>query len=200
MLSLPWWVTPITIVIAFGWSTLAEWGLHRFMHDGKLMLRRHAIHHKLNWAQGWLGEFRDYMGATVVATVITGLVSLQIGLGFLVGGTIYAAIAAYAHQIQHEHPELLFWMRKPVHFLHHRENMWRHNFGITVDWWDRIFGTYKDVAYVPARPRSDLRLADYLAITWVGRRPTEEDIRRASKALDRGDDTPEGIQQTGASA
>ena len=31
--------------------------------------------------------------------------------------------------------------QRPVHFLHHKHHMWKTNFGITVDWWDYVFGT-----------------------------------------------------------
>ena len=195
MLSLPWWVVPAVALFALPWSTLQEWLIHKLMHEGRMLLRRHAIHHKLNWHQGWFGEFRDYQGATLAMTLVTLPISIQIGLGFAIGGTIYAAFAAYSHQVQHQRPELVFWMKKPVHYLHHRENMWKHNFGIGVDWWDRILGTYKDVEYVPAIPRDQLKVSDYFKITWIGRRPTKDDIRRAGDAIDRGDDSPDEIHR-----
>jgi sterol desaturase/sphingolipid hydroxylase (fatty acid hydroxylase superfamily) len=49
---------------------------------------------------------------------------------------------------------MVFWMRLPVHHLHHHYEMQKHNFGLSVDWWDRVFGTYKPMPYQPAaRPR-----------------------------------------------
>jgi sterol desaturase/sphingolipid hydroxylase (fatty acid hydroxylase superfamily) len=34
-------------------------------------------------------------------------------------------------------------MPMPVHYVHHKYGQWHHNFGLAVDWWDRVFGTYK---------------------------------------------------------
>ena len=75
----------------------------------------------------------------------------------LVGAVGYAAFAAYAHQVQHERPELVFWMPVPVHTVHHVYQQWRKNFGIGVDWWDRAVGTYEKTDWVPnpaREPRS----------------------------------------------
>ncbi len=33
--------------------------------------------------------------------------------------------------------------RTPAHFVHHRRAQARHNFGISVDWRDGVFATYK---------------------------------------------------------
>jgi sterol desaturase/sphingolipid hydroxylase (fatty acid hydroxylase superfamily) len=30
-----------------------------------------------------------------------------------------------------------------VHYVHHRDQMWHHNFGLAVDWWDHVFRTYR---------------------------------------------------------
>src|SRR5690606_2508614 len=115
---------------------------HRFMHEGRVMRRRHALHHKNRRAQGWFGELLDYATPGLPgALVLGGLIrraagDRAIGLGFLGGATSHMIFAAYAHQVQHERPELVFWMRKPVHHLHHHDQMWRHNFGISTDVWD----------------------------------------------------------------
>jgi sterol desaturase/sphingolipid hydroxylase (fatty acid hydroxylase superfamily) len=62
-------------------------------------------------------------------------------------------------------PELVFWMKLPVHHLHHEYEMSRHNFGLSVDWWDRVFGTYKPMPVELPRPdRFSLRAL--LAIRW----------------------------------
>ena len=57
---------------------------------------------------------------------------------------LITAFAAYAHQAQHEWPELVFWMHPPVHTVHHKFGMWKKNFGIGVDVWDKVFGTFYD--------------------------------------------------------
>jgi len=39
------------------------------------------------------------------------------------------------------------------------------NFGLSVDWWDRAFGTYRVLPW--ERPAGRRRLADYLTIRWI---------------------------------
>ena len=143
--------------IAFLIGTLVEYAVHRLMHHRWVLGKKHAEHHRDGWAQGWLGEFRDYslggmplwLGGLAVCYFL--LDSLPAGIGFATGCLTYACLAAYAHQVQHEKPELVFWLKRPVHYLHHKHHMWHHNFGILVDIWDRVFGTYKVMEWKPER-------------------------------------------------
>ena len=96
------------------------------------------------------------------------------GIGMIAGGSFYAAFAAYAHQVQHERPELTIWMRRPVHYIHHVHSMWHHNYGISFDLWDRVFGTYKYVEWRPARP---VRLLDFFRIHWYYYKPTTDEAK-----------------------
>jgi sterol desaturase/sphingolipid hydroxylase (fatty acid hydroxylase superfamily) len=161
-----------SLVVALFVGTLVEYVVHRLMHSRKLLARKHAEHHRDGVGQGFLGEFGDYLiGVSVVlaagfAGCYFGLGSLEGGLGFIAGGVLYAALAAYAHQLQHERPDLVFWLRRPVHHLHHTHHMWHYNFGILVDFWDRIFGTYKVVeAPADAQP-PPWTFRDYFRIRW----------------------------------
>ena len=72
---------------------------------------------------------------------------------------------SYAHTLQYHRPELVFWMPRPVHHLHHAHHMSRHNFGLSVDWWDRAFGTYKVMPWEPPAGRRSLWML--VAIKWV---------------------------------
>jgi sterol desaturase/sphingolipid hydroxylase (fatty acid hydroxylase superfamily) len=132
-------------------GTLLEYVGHRLMHARLLLSRRHAEHHQDGHGQGVLGEFIDYSVPVLILLWIGFLHSIAAGVSFALGGLAYAALAAYAHQVQHERPELVFWLPRPVHYLHHTHHMWRHNFGILVDFWDRVFGTYKVVEWKPER-------------------------------------------------
>jgi sterol desaturase/sphingolipid hydroxylase (fatty acid hydroxylase superfamily) len=93
--------------------------------------------------------------------------SIEAGVGFLTGGVLYAAWAAYNHQVQHERPELVFWLRRPVHYLHHRDKMWKHNFGISTGVWDRVFGTYKDAEFKPEKRFWDYPVWSLFQIRWI---------------------------------
>lgn len=155
--------------VAFFIGTLVEYLVHRLMHARKFLYKVHAEHHQLGQGQGWLLEFRDYFVPSIPVLMIGAalfyfLLSTSAAIGFAGGCLFYAAAAAYAHQVQHENPDLCFWLPRPVHHLHHNGRMWHHNFGILVDFWDRVFGTYKPVEY--ERERKRYPLSSYFKIRW----------------------------------
>ena len=115
-LDIPVWL--IAFLIALPVGTFVEYWAHRIMHAW-LLKKKHAEHHRDGWGQGWLGEFFDYAVGTLIIMPVGFLYSVEAGIGFVAGALAYAAFAAYAHQLQHEKPELCFWMVRPVHYLHH---------------------------------------------------------------------------------
>jgi sterol desaturase/sphingolipid hydroxylase (fatty acid hydroxylase superfamily) len=148
-------------------GSLAEYAVHRLMHAGRVLKKRHAKHHRNLAGQGWWGEFTDYVVPGIAILWVGFLYSVPAGIGFAVGSVTYAAFAAYAHQLQHENPDLVFWLPRPVHYLHHRDNMWRSNFGISLDLWDRVFATYRVVEWRPEHPPHGYPLRRYLDIRWI---------------------------------
>lgn len=153
-------------------GTAVEYFVHRLMHRGKLLGRKHAEHHQDGDGQGWWGEFVDYFLGSMPVNLVGFLVcffgfgSWAAGVGFVLGGASYAVLAAYSHQLQHEKPDLCFWLPRPVHYLHHKHRMWKHNFGITFDFWDRICGTYKRVDWRRECRLREVPLTSYLRIRW----------------------------------
>ncbi|MBE9177056.1 sterol desaturase family protein [Oculatella sp. LEGE 06141] len=129
-------------------GSFVEYWLHRLMHVSPTIGARHRDHHRRNVGQGVLWEFRDYILGGAIALFPMFLISLEAGLGWVVGAFTYAAFSAYAHQLQHDNPRKCFWMKMPVHYVHHKYGMWHHNFGLGVDWWDHVFGTYKSVDWL----------------------------------------------------
>ncbi len=159
----------IGLFVAFFVGTLVEYVVHRLMHARVFLFKIHAQHHQVGEGQGWLLEFRDYFLPSTPVLVIGGglfywLASPALAIGFAIGCFLYAAAAAYAHQVQHEKPDLCFWLPRPVHHLHHHGKMWHHNFGILVDFWDRVFGTYKPAEY--DRQRKWYPVGEYFRIKW----------------------------------
>lgn len=145
---LPTTTSRITIdVLAFGMafivSSLVEYWVHRLMHKPYKLGEKHRDHHRRNEGQGVIWEFRDYFLGGVIAMVLPYFWSIEVGLWWTAGAIAFAAFSAYAHQLQHENPRKCFWMPMPVHYVHHKYGQWHHNFGLAVDWWDRVFGTYK---------------------------------------------------------
>jgi sterol desaturase/sphingolipid hydroxylase (fatty acid hydroxylase superfamily) len=129
--------------IAFVLASLVEYWVHRLMHKPLPLGERHRDHHRRNEGQGVLWEFLDYIKGTIILLVPMFFISLPAGIGWSLGAVVYAAFSSYAHQLQHDNPTKCFWMKMPVHYVHHKYNMWHHNFGLGVDWWDHVFGTYK---------------------------------------------------------
>ncbi|MCI0639438.1 MAG: sterol desaturase family protein [Gemmataceae bacterium] len=159
---MPVWLT--ACLIGFVVGSLAEYWGHRAMHT-VLLKKKHAEHHRDNDGQGWFWEFVDYVVGAGFLLPVGFIHSWEAGWGFAAGGLSYAAFAAYSHQLQHEFPELCFWMIRPCHAIHHDNHMWKTNFGIGIDVWDRVFGTYQKVPWQrPDRPFSLLRM---FRIKWI---------------------------------
>lgn len=124
-------------------SFMEYWG-HRWMHTirwgpGKT----HREHHARGTAQGVLLEFWDYFKFTVFLMWPPFLISTPSGIGWTIGANLFILFSAFGHQLQHDNPKKCFWMPMPVHYVHHALNQWHHNFGLSLDIWDRVFGTYQ---------------------------------------------------------
>ena len=148
-------------------ASFAEYWLHRLMHIDPRFGRDiipHYDHHRENTAQGVLPEFKDYC-IPMPLGLLSFLMSIPVGVGFTSATILYGAFSAYAHQLQHENPTKCFWLKMPVHYVHHKYNQWDCNFGLAVDWWDRVFGTYKATDWLS---ESELEMPDkgYLQVKW----------------------------------
>jgi len=165
-LSNPYLAFTLALVTGLSFGSFVEYAVHRLMHMGRFMRKRHALHHRNFEAQGWWGEFTDYSLPGLLIAWAGFLVSVPAGLGFALGIVGYAAFAAYAHQVQHERPDLTFWLGAPIHYLHHRDNMWHHNFGIGVSFWDRVLGTYKPAEWRPEGSLQRAPVREFFDIRW----------------------------------
>ena len=145
---------------AFVFSSLVEYWVHRLMHIFPKAFPPHPRHHVSNAGQGFIREFRDYVIGSSILMFAPFIISMDIGLSWFLGALSYAAFAAYDHQLQHDNPKACFWMKMPLHYVHHEYNQWHHNFGIGVDWWDFVFGTYQEADWLTEKaqdvPRKDL--------------------------------------------
>jgi len=154
----------IGFIAAFVAASLVEYWMHRLMHASQKLGERHRDHHRRNEGQGVVWEFLDYVKGGAIAMVLPFFISVEAGMGWLLGALAYAAFSAYAHQLQHENPTRCFWMKMPVHYVHHKYGMWHHNFGLGVDWWDHVFGTYKLVDWLTEKELS--QKTGYFALKW----------------------------------
>ncbi len=137
-------------IFAFIFGSFLEYWVHRCMHlypkfgNG---ITAHYNHHRSNTTKGFLGDFLDFSLVSLLVLPAF-LISLSFGSIMVLGTVAFAAFASYAHQVQHYNPHQCFWMKMPIHYVHHRNNQWDSNFGLAIDWWDRVFGTYKSVNWL----------------------------------------------------
>lgn len=128
-------------------SSLAEYWTHRLMHRVGLKAAAHRRHHERASVGGVWHEFLEHAvhGGPVAAlpgALVAWVAGLAAGASLLAGGIVYAAWAAYAHQLQHEEPRACFWLPMPIHYVHHKYDLRDANYGVGTDVWDRLFGTY----------------------------------------------------------
>lgn len=153
-------------VAAFIFASFVEYWMHRLMHfKPQSVGKRHLDHHRRNEGQGVVWEFFDYIKGSFFAILPVFFISLEAGTGWALGAVAYAAFSAYAHQLQHENPTKCFWMKMPVHYVHHKYGQWHHNFGLAVDWWDHIFRTYKPTDWLTEEELSRSE-RNYLELRW----------------------------------
>ncbi len=152
-------------VAGFVFGSLLEYWGHRAMHSGWILARVHAEHHASGQAKGVLPEFVQYLLGTSPLLLWGFLISTAAGVSFLAGAACFALFSAYGHQLQHDNPQACFWMRRmPVHAVHHRDRMRDANFGLSVSWWDHVFGTYRVVPWAISAQRPAWR--ELLNIRW----------------------------------
>lgn len=161
----------LTAFCGFLAGSLLEYWVHRLMHAGLFLARRHALHHESGEAKGVIPEFLDYVLGAAVVLPWGFFWSPFAGAGWPAGVIAYGFVSAFGHQVQHDAPGRCFWMRRmPVHYVHHRYGMTRHNFGLAVPWWDHVFGTWREVPWEPpARAPQDVGL---FGIRWTRRAPS----------------------------
>ena len=161
-------------ILAFLFGSFIEYWIHRVFHVRQShpikklfpkLGQGHTQHHLGGEGQGFLWEFRNYALGTSPIMLPMFLFSIEVGLSWTLGIVSYAAFAAYAHQLQHDTPIKCFWMSIPVHYVHHKYNQWHHNYGIGVDWWDRIFGTYQSKEWLEQQELSQVN-ETLISIKW----------------------------------
>jgi sterol desaturase/sphingolipid hydroxylase (fatty acid hydroxylase superfamily) len=154
------------LVAAVTVGTLAEYFVHRAMHWGLLYVKGHTWHHESNEPRTFKHDLYDYGIGAAALSWMGFLISTASGFGWMLGALSYTVLAAYSHQIQHANPGLVFWMKRPVHRMHHAGSHIKGNYGILVDWWDRLFGTYTAIELPREMPARGGWLKAYFAIPW----------------------------------
>jgi len=156
----------VAFLSAFVFASFVEYWVHRLMHfKPNNVGKRHVDHHRRNEGQGVVWEFFDYVKGSAIAMIVPFFFSAAWAPGWVAGALAFAAFSAYAHQLQHENPTKVFWMKMPVHYVHHKYGQWNHNFGLAVDWWDHVFRTYKPTEWLTEEELSRPE-RNYLQLRW----------------------------------
>ncbi len=143
------------IFIGVATANFGEYWVHRLLHQLKIEV--HNNHHKENKSHGWISEYRTYLFPAlpliIVLTVILWILfGKLISVGWTIGVIIHIAFSAYLHELCHTKPSLIFWMKQPIHYSHHKysNSNTSCNYSFSNTFWDKIFGTYRhDNKYQP---------------------------------------------------
>jgi sterol desaturase/sphingolipid hydroxylase (fatty acid hydroxylase superfamily) len=142
---------------AFLW-TFAEYLLHRFamhhLHGRGIMSREHLEHHVtsqwhfdvnhiLSWTGMLLVGFAGF--APVAAWLASWTVGITIAVGWACGYFHYEARHALAH-LRNPTTRYTRWVAR--HHFHHHFGHPMANHGVSVPWWDHVFGTYERPVHV----------------------------------------------------
>jgi sterol desaturase/sphingolipid hydroxylase (fatty acid hydroxylase superfamily) len=144
--ELPFLVQAMAVLFVFEFG---QYWMHRAMHNWYPLWLTHAPHHhvtQLNAMKGFIGNpielFLISIGVTALLDVDLNALFASISAG--------SAIAAYAHANVRANPPIwygFFFTTIRNHSLHHTALSYedtRCNYGNSVIFWDRVFGTYRE--------------------------------------------------------
>lgn len=159
----------LLLALAFGagWAlwTLAEYGLHRFamhhLHGKGIMSREHLEHHVTS---GWRFDHNhllSWTGMLLVGAVLWAPLGWLVagpaaGVGLAVGWAFGYFFYEYQHAVSHlRAPRTSYQRLVRRHHFHHHFGAPMANHGVSIPFWDHVFGTYQR----PDRVRVPRRLA-----------------------------------------
>jgi sterol desaturase/sphingolipid hydroxylase (fatty acid hydroxylase superfamily) len=153
-------------------SFVEYWG-HRGVHIGygRFLRRVHLNHHREGFPAGAVVEGAAYAVVSLPVTLAVAALALFLGgwvaaAGIVIGGLAWAMWAGYSHQVQHEIPDICFWVPTPLHWLHHFGPRPKANYGLGTHVWDWVYGTYDPTGWAGGRVG---RLSEYLSVGWVSK-------------------------------
>lgn len=136
-------------MFAFGFIvwTLAEYWIHRLVLHGPYWMDIHERHHNRPREQVVFPIWQIpayFLASFIVLSLIFGAWTPPVFAGFVLGWIGFFGMHHVMHQLEPRELDawgLLAFARR--HNLHHKVT--DANYGITTDFWDRVFGTFRDV-------------------------------------------------------
>ena len=166
-----WLLVPVAFVVGMNLWYLAEYLLHRFaMHELKgkgMMSSQHLTHHV---TAGWFFDYHhvlSWVGVGLVGGAVWfplgwWLAGPRVGLALSLGWALGYASYEWTHAMCHlRAPKNRYqrWVRR--HHFHHHFGHPMSNQGVTVGWWDHLFGTSE----LPRTVKIPRRLAQ--GLSWL---------------------------------
>ena len=142
----PFLVQVLVVMFVFEFG---QYWMHRAMHNWTPLWLTHAPHHHITQLNAMKGFIGNPIELFLISLGITALLDVNLNALFA-AITAGGAIAAYAHANVRADPPIwygYFFTTIRNHSLHHTALSYedtRCNYGNSVIFWDRVFGTYKE--------------------------------------------------------
>ena len=142
----PFLVQVLVVMFVFEFG---QYWMHRAMHNWTPLWLTHAPHHHITQLNAMKGFIGNPIELFLISLGITALLDVDLNALFA-AITAGGAIAAYAHANVRADPPIwygYFFTTIRNHSLHHTALSYedtRCNYGNSVIFWDRVFGTYKE--------------------------------------------------------
>lgn len=144
--GLPLLVQAVLISMIFDFG---QYWMHRAMHNWTPLWLTHAPHHHLTQLNAMKGYIGNPIELFLISIGVIALLDMDLNALFA-SITVGSAIAIYAHANVRANPPIwygFFFTTIRNHSLHHTATSYedtRCNYGNSVIFWDRVFGTYKE--------------------------------------------------------
>jgi sterol desaturase/sphingolipid hydroxylase (fatty acid hydroxylase superfamily) len=139
----------VQVVVVMFTFEFGQYWMHRAMHNWTPLWLTHAPHHHITQLNAMKGFIGNPIELFLISIGVTALLDVDLNALFaaITGGGV---IAAYAHANVKADPPIwygYFFTTIRNHSLHHTALSYedtRCNYGNSVIFWDRVFGTYRD--------------------------------------------------------
>ncbi len=148
----PWLATSpflVQVLVVMFVFEFGQYWMHRAMHNWTPLWLTHAPHHHITQLNAMKGFIGNPIELFLISLGITALLDVNLNALFA-AITAGGAIATYAHANVRADPPIwygYFFTTIRNHSLHHTALSYedtRCNYGNSVIFWDRVFGTYKE--------------------------------------------------------
>lgn len=140
---------PVQVLVVMFVFEFGQYWMHRAMHNWTPLWLTHAPHHHITQLNAMKGFIGNPIELFLISLGITALLDVNLNALFA-AITAGGAIATYAHANVRADPPIwygYFFTTIRNHSLHHTALSYedtRCNYGNSVIFWDRVFGTYKE--------------------------------------------------------